>query len=97
MNEEIMNREGNEEIEVYNEPDEPETSGGILGKALIAIAGIGVGAIVLARANKDKLEQRRIRKLEKAGYRVTKIENAPADFQQPVTDQTNDCSEKDSE
>ena len=70
--------ENNEEIAVY---EEPETSNGGLGKALVALAAVG-GAIAFAmHKTKDWREQRRIKKLEAKGYVVYSpgemLENAP--------------------
>ena len=82
MNEEIRNNEmelvNNSEVEVLDYSDNYEESGsGILGKVMIgaAIAGVGLGAVLL-RKNRDKINDWRIRKLEKAGYTVAKVEDA---------------------
>lgn len=62
-----------EEIEEVNVT--PEITGGNLKKLAV---GLGVGAVAVATAwvikNKDKLDEWRIRKLEKKGYTVLKPE-----------------------
>lgn len=83
MNEEMMNMEAMEakeaEYEVIPyESDEPafneECESGIGSIALLAVAGVAVGAAAFAIAKKDKikakLEERKIKKLEKKGYVV---------------------------
>lgn len=63
-----------EENEVYDEVPE-ESSNGVLGKIILgvsAMAAVGVGALVYK--NRDKIEKRRIAKLEKKGYIITKPE-----------------------
>lgn len=81
MNEEIRKNEmelvNNSDVEVLDYCDNYEESGsGILGKVMIgaAIAGVGLGAVLL-RKNRDKINEWRIRKLEKAGYVVAKVED----------------------
>lgn len=75
MNEELMNYDENENMEVCGNYDDTEASGGgIFGKVLLGLAAVGVGAAVLYHKNKDKIDERRIRKLEKKGYQVTKLE-----------------------
>ena len=63
-----------EEIEVTEM--EPETSGsGALGKIIVGAVVAGVGALgVLAYKNRNKFEERRIKKLEKKGYTVIRPE-----------------------
>lgn len=43
-----------------------------LGKALLIVAGLAVGTVGYLRMTKDKREAKAVRKLEKAGYIVTK-------------------------
>ena len=71
-NEEIMTT-NNEELEVtYSEPEEIEESGSI-GK-ILAIGGVlvaaGTGIVVAAKKLGPKLTERKIKSLEKKGYRV---------------------------
>lgn len=73
-NEEIMTT-NNEELEVtYSEPEEIE-EGGSIGK-ILAIGGVlvaaGTGIVVAAKKLGPKLTERKIKSLEKKGYRVFK-------------------------
>lgn len=64
-----------EENEVYDEVPE-ESNNRTLGKIILGvgvIAAAGVGMLVYK--NRDKIEKRRIAKLEKNGYIVTKLED----------------------
>lgn len=77
MNEEMMNLEEMENTEVIELDDELETSnGGILGKIVVGtvIAAVGAGAALLYK-NRGKLDEHRIKKLEKKGYAVYKIDD----------------------
>ena len=74
-NEEIMDVTTNESTEVtYLEPEEIE-EGGSIGKVL-AIGGVlvaaGTGIVVAAKKLGPKLTERKIKSLEKKGYRVFK-------------------------
>lgn len=82
---EIMTEEinENEEIEVYNEPE--ESGSGILGKVVIgALVVVGAGVAALIYKNKGKLDERRIRKLEKKGYIIQR----PIDVDTDVDDES---------
>ena len=74
MNEEMVTYEEREntEMEVYN--DHETSGGGILGKVLVGAGIVAAGAAALIYKNRDKLEARRIRKLEAKGYVITKPE-----------------------
>ena len=77
MNEEIKN-ENMDLIEVESQDMEDtivesEESGGILGKLVLGgvlLAAAGGGLAFLRKKNKDKILDRRIKQLEKAGYVV---------------------------
>ena len=77
MNEEIKN-ENMDLIEVESQDMEDtivesEESGGILGKLVLGgvlLAAAGGGLAFLRKKNKNKIEERRIKQLEKAGYVV---------------------------
>ena len=67
---------GIEEVEeVMDIVPEENSSNGIIGKIAV---GIGIAALagigVFVYKNKEKLRERRIAKLEKEGYMVTKLE-----------------------
>lgn len=92
MNEEIKVLDENEIEEVEMDMEEyPETSGkGILG--LLALVGVAAGGAVggLIYKNRNKLEEREIKKLEKKGYIITKPE--------PVEDvESEECSDDENE
>ena len=73
MDENMTVFEENENLEVAENENCEDSGKGILGKILVGAviaAGAGVGAALYK--NRDKLEQRRIAKLEKKGYRVFK-------------------------
>lgn len=74
MNEEIKVLDENEIEEVVMDNEEyPETSSnGILG--VLALATVAVGGAVggLIYKNRNKLEERKIKKLEKKGYIITR-------------------------
>lgn len=77
MNEEMTNFEEMENTEVSTINDDFETSGGgIAGKIVVgtlAVAAVGAGAALLCKNKvKTKIEERRIKKLEKKGYVVYK-------------------------
>ena len=78
MNEEIKN-ENMELIEVEPQDMEDtiveseESGSGVLGKLVLGgvlLAAAGGGLAFLRKKNKDKIEERRIKQLEKAGYTV---------------------------
>ena len=77
-----------EDIEVIDM--EPETSGGgVLGKVIVGAVVAGVGALgVLAYKNRNKIEERRIKKLEKKGYVVLRPE--PVESGDDFIDEIND-------
>lgn len=72
-----------EEMEIVNDRDEvisedtcvelEESGNGIFGKLVFGamIAGVGLGVAYL-RKNRDKLDELRIKKLERKGYKVSK-------------------------
>lgn len=76
MNEEIKVIDENEIEEVVMDNEEyPETSGGgILG--VLALVGVAAGGAIggLIYKNRNKFEERKIKKLEKKGYIITKPE-----------------------
>lgn len=75
MNEEMILQETTEELntEVENTHVDSENSGGgILGKVVLGLVAGAVAVGVAVWKNKDKLEARRIKKLEKKGYIITK-------------------------
>lgn len=75
MIEEIKNFEEIENTDMVENDEEPETSGkGIVGKLAIGALVVG-GAAALIYKNKHKLEERKIRKLEKKGYIVVRPED----------------------
>ena len=84
-NKEIMTEEinENEEIEVYTEPE--ESGSRILGKVVIgALVVVGAGVAALIYKNKGKLDERRIRKLEKKGYIIQRPIDADTDVDDEV-------------
>lgn len=69
--EELRNEEIMETTEVEKELE--NSGNGLLGKALIGLGVAAVGGTAyLLYKGKDKLEERRIRKMEKKGYTVIK-------------------------
>lgn len=93
MNEEMTNLEEMENVEIIELDEEPETSGGgILGKIVVGtvVAAVGVGAALLYK-NKGKLDERRIKKLEKRGYVVYKTDDS--DESEDVVDDDVDDAE----
>ena len=94
MNEEIKN-ENMDLIEVESQDMEDtivesEESGGILGKLVLGgvlLAAAGGGLAFLRKKNKNKIEERRIKQLEKAGYVVITPEPvAPNDEDEDVVE-----------
>ena len=83
MNEEMRNENIETEEAAMDTCVETEASGGKgVGKlvvAAIAVAGVG---IALLHKNKDKLENRKIKKLEKKGYTVLK----PREYDNDIVD-----------
>ena len=81
--EEIMNNEVmNETMEMAMEP--VANTGGFgkfVAGAVVVLAGVG-GALLYK--NRNKLEERRIKKLEKKGYIIRKIENGELVNEDPV-------------
>ena len=74
MNEEMLietTEETNTEIGNTN-VDSENSGGGILGKIVFGLVAAGAAAGVALWKNRDKLEARRIKKLEKKGYIITK-------------------------
>lgn len=72
-NEEIMNTEMENEVSESNGIDSTEggsTAGGIIIGLGIAACG---GLVAFAVSRKDKILQRRIKNLEKRGYKVEKL------------------------
>ena len=94
MNEEIKNENMDLiEVEPQDMEDtivESEESGGILGKLVLGgvlLAAAGGGLAFLRKKNKDKIEERRIKQLEKAGYVVITPEPvAPNDEDEDVVE-----------
>ena len=71
---EIMELDNDTDVEVYDLEPEEESSG-ILGKILIGAGVLAAGGLAaLVYKNRDKLEERRIKKLEKKGYTVIRPE-----------------------
>lgn len=76
MNEEMRNENVDNEELMETEVDQEISGGGLFGKLLFGAVVIGAGLAGLAYKNRDKLEERRIKKLEKKGYIVCKkVEN----------------------
>ena len=72
---EIMELDNDTEAEVYDLEPEEESGNGILGKILIGAGVLAAGGLAaLVYKNRDKLEERRIKKLEKKGYTVIRPE-----------------------
>lgn len=72
---EIMELDNDTEAEVYDLEPEEESGNGILGKILIGAGVLAAGGLAaLAYKNRAKLEERRIKKLEKKGYTVIRPE-----------------------
>ena len=70
----VENEETENEVVAYDEPCDSERKGGIaplIGVALLTAGGI-VGTLIYK--NRAKLEERRIEKLRKKGYMITKID-----------------------
>lgn len=67
MENEIMEMQNEEVMEVYEEPEET-TGNGLLGKIVAGAVVVAIGAGALIYKNRNKLEERRIKKLEKKGY-----------------------------
>lgn len=91
---EIMELDNNEtEMDLYGLEPEEESSG-ILGKILIGAGVLAAGGLAaLVYKNRDKLEERRIKKLEKRGYTVIRpeVEYEDDDFDddfEEVSDET---------
>ena len=83
---EIMTEEinENEEIEVYDEPE--ESGSGVFKKLAIGasiLGGIGLTIALVYKKNRATLEERRIRKLEKKGYIIQR----PIDIDTYVEDE----------
>lgn len=72
---EIMELDNDTEAEVYDLEPEEESGNRILGKILIGAGVLAAGGLAaLVYKNRDKLEERRIKKLEKKGYTVIRPE-----------------------
>ena len=78
--------EAADEVVTYNGPDSSNGVGGVA--ALVGIAVLAVGGTIgaLIYKNRAKLEERRIEKLRKKGYMITKID---------VIDEDDSISEED--
>lgn len=78
MNEEIKNNEieiVERELDIVDDYYE-ESSNGISGKVVVGLGIVGIGlGLALYRKNKNKINEWRIKKLEKQGYVVSKLEN----------------------
>lgn len=72
MNEEMVTIENAEVVEVYEEAE--KAGSGIIGKVILGLVAVGIGAGALVYKNRDKIEERRIRKLEKKGYVISRPE-----------------------
>ena len=102
MNEEIKNENMDLiEVEPQDMEDtivESEESGGILGKLVLGgvlLAAAGGGLAFLRKKNKDKIEERRIKQLEKAGYVVITPEPvAPNDENEDVVEVSEEVVEE---
>lgn len=85
MTEELRNYEVIEDVEVEVYDEEPETSSK-RGFGALALGAVLVGgAAALLYKNRNKLEERKIRKLEKKGYIVTRPDeavNVEAEFEE---------------
>lgn len=87
MKEETENYEATELVPAEYH-DEPETTGnGIVGKIVVGVVavGAGVGALVWHK-NKAEREERAIRKLEKKGYVISKVQDAVVVEAKPEVD-----------
>lgn len=95
MNEEMMTMveeiENNEvtDVEVYEEP--AKSGNGIVGKIVVgtAVAVAGVGALVWHKT-KAKREERTIRKLEKKGYVISKVQDDVIEVEAEVVSEQNE-------
>lgn len=77
MNEEMKNLEAIENTDVMEICDDAVSSGnGIVGKLVVGAVVVGAGVAALLYKNRAKLEERRVRKLEKKGYVIYR----PGDF-----------------
>lgn len=88
----------NEEMNVVNEMDVVETSNvtnavssnGTLKKvgiAALAIGGVTAVAVILSKKFKGKINERRAKKLEKAGYKVEKPQPAETTTEETKTNE----------
>lgn len=64
----------NTEVEEINEPE--ESNNGSLGKLILGIGAVVAAGVAVAHFTKNKRREYQIKKLEKAGYVISKPEEA---------------------
>lgn len=82
MEENRFNETEMDEIEVYEmEPEEGSKKSGV-GGLVLGVGALALGAVAaFVYKNRNKIEERRIAKLEKKGYVVTKLDPVDAEFE----------------
>ena len=79
------------EVVTYDEPYCSEKKGGALPLVGIALLGVAGAVGIVIHKNRAKLEERRIEKLRKKGYIITKVDVTDEDDSE--SEETEDLSE----
>ena len=88
MENEIMEMHNEVEFVEVNEEPEETTGNGLLGKIVAGAVVVAIGAGALIYKNRNKLEERRIKKLEKKGYVIMTTDEYMAQLDVAETEET---------